>query len=175
MWRALAVVWVLAGAGCPAAPTTLELEPSPRTVEVGPVACSIRLPRGSELQQATKASTRFMIPGRGGAMVHLSLTTTTLDLAAKVTQVENGHNINGSPPVVVRKETVGGRDFITTRDVKGWFISADSWTAVPSAAAGPQQTLLCHANIGRSSAIADPEQTRKTLEAICESVALTKR
>jgi hypothetical protein len=173
MRRVGLVVLALVAAGCPAAPTTVELEPSPRTVKVGPVMCSVKLPKGIEHHQSTKATTRYMIPGRGGTLVHLGVTTgqsqLTLDERAK--RMENGVKVNGYPPIVVRKEVINGRGLITTKGAKGWSLRSYSWLPLP-AGASPYKSLWCTASIGKSSPIVDPAKKRRILEEICESVTV---
>jgi hypothetical protein len=168
MGRLVAFAIALGMTACAEAPDELTLEPSPQTVKVGPVSCAIKLPKGIELHQTTKTSTRYVIPGRGGAIVHLSVRTVSVADVGK--EKRKGAKINGAPPITARDETVGKRRFLTTKDAKGWYISVAGWTPLP--AGGQFKSLACSANIARSRPIVDPAGTRKTLEAICESVAL---
>lgn len=152
--------------GCARAPEATELESAARAVRLGDITLELRLPVGAEVQSEQASSVRFEVPGRGGAAVLLSRASSVGDLAEQTAAAAARSDADGAKPNVVRSETKGGRNFITTVGATGKLVRVIA--TIPREGGAIQ----CEANVTRSEPIANVESTRTALETVCESVAL---
>lgn len=158
---------VLLAAGCKEAPPIPEVEATARTVKVGDVAVSLRLPKDAEQDQTSSSESRFMVPGRGGASVILGYASKP-DLAEETRVAGEMPGADGTKPKVVRSEEKGGRTTVTTVGANAVKVSVKIPLEKPR---GSTTHLSCWAAFIRSKPLADPEATRAALETVCDSLS----